>query len=798
MPENSLALNGGIIRDVRRGLNVSLEHAGALSMFLPEVISNAESGPDPDVEADPVTEDESAPELQSATVDGSALTLSYDETLDNSGSLSSSLFAVTANGTPRTVLGTGVGGSDVTLLLSPAVAAGDTVAVSYTAPAGESDFGVQDTSGNAAESFSGQEVTNSTASSSTARSVLGESPGVPTNLEVSRQESGKLKATWGAPSSGSAPTGYTVQWKESGGDWAEPNDVSETQVTKTSHIITGLTDGTEYTVRVMATRDDVAGDPSGEVGATPGETTLPALSTAAVDGAELTLTFNEALDSGSSPDKSAFAVTVGGASRAVATVSVSGSAVTLTLVAAVSSGESVSVSYTVPTGETDSRLQDLVGNPAESFSGVGVSNSTSAVQANSPATGTPAIEGTFQVGRTLTVSTSNIDDDDGKANAVFAYRWIASDGTDDADILDATGSSYTLLASDVGKTIRVEVSFTDDAGHPETVTSGATDAVAAAAPGSPGGLAVSVNDSGKLDLSWNAPSSDGGSAITGYKVQWKDSSVSWDTSADVSETTVSGTGHTVSGLTDGVEYAFRVIAVNPVGDSAPSAEMKGAPRETTAPTVSSVSVNGATLTIAFDEALDGNQTPGKSSFQVTVAGNHLSVDIVEVSGDTVTLTLVTSVFTGDAVTVAYTAPSGQSDAKLQDPAGNAVSSFSGQETTNNTPAAARLTASISSVPGSHDGLFTFELRFSENLPGFSYKTLRDHAFTVTGGQVTRAKRLDKTSNIGWMIDITSDGNGRVTAVLPVTTDCTAPGAICTWDRRPFSKRVEVTVPGPGG
>ena len=41
-----------------------------------------------------------------------------------------------------------------------------------------------------------------------------------------------------------------------------------------------------------------------------------------------------------------------------------------------------------------------------------------------------------------------------------------------------------------------------------------------------------------------------------------------------------------------------------------------------------------------------------------------------------------------------------------------------------------------------------------------------------------------------------DGDGAVTIALPVTTDCTAEGAICTGYRRPLSNRLEVTVPGP--
>ena len=48
-----------------------------------------------------------------------------------------------------------------------------------------------------------------------------------------------------------------------------------------------------------------------------------------------------------------------------------------------------------------------------------------------------------------------------------------------ADIGGQTGSTYTLTAEDVGKTIKVRVSFTDDAGNEETLTSAATAAVAA-------------------------------------------------------------------------------------------------------------------------------------------------------------------------------------------------------------------------------------------------------------------------------------------------------------------------------
>ena len=129
-----------------------------------------------------------------------------------------------------------------------------------------------------------------------------QAPGSPTGLQVARHESGQLLASWTAPDSDPAPTGYTLQWKESGGDWSDQAGVSQVDITGVSHIITGLTDGTEYVVRVIATRDGANSEPSGEVTATPRETTPPELSLASVDGATLTLTFDEALDTGNTPD----------------------------------------------------------------------------------------------------------------------------------------------------------------------------------------------------------------------------------------------------------------------------------------------------------------------------------------------------------------------------------------------------------------------------------------------------------------------------------------------------------------
>ncbi len=315
----------------------------------------------------------------------------------------------------------------------------------------------------------------------------------------------------------------------------------------------------------------------------------------------------------------------------------------------------------------------------------------------------------------------------------------------------------------------------------------------------PGSLTVVRHTSGKLSASWEAPAS--GPAPTGYTVQWKKSVDSWATEADVSEANVKGTSHVIKDLTDGTAYSVRVVSRKGDEDSDPSAEMTATPQETVAPTPASAAVNGAILTITFSEPLDTGQTPDKSAFAVSVAGSGRGVDTVSLSGSMAILTLATPVASGEAVTVDYTVPTGNSAARLQDLAGNAAASFSGQSVTNNTVAAVRLKATASAVPGSHNGrdTFTLELRFSEGpKDGFSYKTMKNHAFTVSGGTVAKTNRLDPPSNIGWLVHITPGGHGAVTVVLPPTTDCEAEGAICTNDARMLSSEVEIIVPGPGG
>ena len=122
-----------------------------------------------------------------------------------------------------------------------------------------------------------------------------------------------------------------------------------------------------------------------------------------------------------------------------------------------------------------SRVGDKQWHKANNFkAGLGESLTATFAAPNSPATGAPTISGTAQVSQTLTANTSGIADADGLTNVTYSYQWLAGR---DTVIGGATSSTYTLEASDVDEVITVRVTFTDDAGNEESLTSAATAAV---------------------------------------------------------------------------------------------------------------------------------------------------------------------------------------------------------------------------------------------------------------------------------------------------------------------------------
>ena len=261
-----------------------------------------------------------------------------------------------------------------------------------------------------------------------------------------------------------------------------------------------------------------------------------------------------------------------------------------------------------------------------------------AQQANSPATGAPSISGTPQVGEMLTADTSGITDADGLVNVTYSYQWLV----DDTDIAGATSSTYTLVDGDEGQTIKVRVIVTDDAENETTLTSAATDTVAAPEPpAKPTGLSAAVSHD-TVTLTWDNPQDD---SITGYVILRRDREI------HLVGTFITITGDTGSADTtypdDTVEpdkqYVYRIKAINEHGEVSeesdwvrgftPAAPQPDSPA-TGQPTISGTAQVGEELTADTSGIAD---TDGLTN--VTYSYQWLSGDaeISGVTGSTYTL-----------------------------------------------------------------------------------------------------------------------------------------------------------------
>ena len=192
---------------------------------------------------------------------------------------------------------------------------------------------------------------------------------------------------------------------------------------------------------------------------------------------------------------------------------------------------------------------------------------TSVVEArpNSPATGAPTISGTVRVGETLTADRSGIADADGLSNVQYEYQWLA----DDTAIQGATDATHTPANTEEGKAIKVQVSFTDDAGNNEALTSAATGAVSAAEPTEPparptGLSATATHDS--VTLTWDDPGDD---SITGYVILRRVPGVDPDGHFDVlvANTGTAATTYTDDTVSAETRYTYRIKAINGAGTS---------------------------------------------------------------------------------------------------------------------------------------------------------------------------------------------------------------------------------------
>ncbi|MDE2793275.1 MAG: fibronectin type III domain-containing protein, partial [Gemmatimonadota bacterium] len=400
-------------------------------------------------------------------------------------------------------------------------------------------------------------------------------PGIPTGLAATADGRTAIGLSWTAPadSGTSAITGYRIEVSSNRGvSWA--NLVSNTNSTSTTYRHTGLAPGTTRHYRVSAINTAGPGPPSNVANATTrgSGVTVPDAPTdleADAAGDRVDLDWN-------SPDFDG------------------GSAITGYRIEYSTDGddwddleedtETTSTRYRHQGIEPGTRYyyrvrainavgESAPSNEASATTGVGVPGAPTDLEAD--ADGPTEVELDWEAPAS-----------DG-GSPVTGYRIEYSEDGDDWDDLEedteSTSTRYVHRGADPGTRYHYRVRAINAAGESEP-SNEASATTETSEPDAPTGLVARAVDEGRIDLSWTAPEFDGGSAVTGYRIEVSYGDVNWEVLTENTQSTA--TSYTHTGLDPNTEATYRVAAVNAQGHGGYSntatartdATVAGAPR----------------------------------------------------------------------------------------------------------------------------------------------------------------------------------------------------------------------------
>ncbi|HEY8110778.1 MAG TPA: fibronectin type III domain-containing protein, partial [Candidatus Nitrosotenuis sp.] len=134
-------------------------------------------------------------------------------------------------------------------------------------------------------------------------------------------------------------------------------------------------------------------------------------------------------------------------------------------------------------------------------------------------------------------------------------------------------------------------------------------ASASTAPGAPTGLTATAVSATQINLSWSAPSNNGGYPITGYKIEYKKGTGSYLSLASNTANVTTSYSHT--GLTTGASYTYKISAINSIGTSTASTESSATPTSTStaavpgAPSLSATAVSATQVNLSWSAPNNG-------------------------------------------------------------------------------------------------------------------------------------------------------------------------------------------------
>jgi len=183
-----------------------------------------------------------------------------------------------------------------------------------------------------------------------------------------------------------------------------------------------------------------------------------------------------------------------------------------------------------------------------------------------------------------------------------------------APVASSKGTSVTVKNLANGTTYYFKVAAVNTVGvGPASSAASATPAAAVTKPAPPTGLTATPGH-GRVILSWTAPGSDGGAGISGYLI-YQGISPGGEAGTPVNGAPVSATSYTVTGLTNGTTYYFKVAAVN---DAKRQGNDSG---EASATPVSAAASASATASASHGSGTGAPAAPGGPTGLTATAGN---------------------------------------------------------------------------------------------------------------------------------------------------------------------------------
>ncbi len=403
-------------------------------------------------------------------------------------------------------------------------------------------------------------------------------PGAPTALEATSAGPTSINLTWINPlnNGGSVLTGYKIEVSPNGtSSWTDL--VANTGGTGTTYTHSGLAAVTTRYYRVSAINSVGTSLPSQVVHATTDTATAPGVPTslsATADG-------RTAIDlSWTAPADNGGRVLTGYKIE----VSPNGTSSWTTL-AANTGGTGTTYTHSGLTAGTTSHYR------VSAINSVGTGLPSQVVHATTDTATAPGVPTSLSAtadGRTAIDLSWTAPADNGGSTITGYKIEVSPNGTSSWTNLAAntggTGTTYTHSGLTAGTTRHYRVSAINSAGtgNPSSVANATTNT--ATAPGVPTALSATADGRTAIDLSWTAPADNGGSTITGYKIEVSPNGTSsWTNLA--ANTGGTGATYTHNGLTAGTTRHYRVSAINSAGTGNPSSVANATTDAATAPGV---------------------------------------------------------------------------------------------------------------------------------------------------------------------------------------------------------------------